>query len=80
MTTRGGRGIHYSHSQDTMNDHSSTRLGNDENNNGKTCKTKNIVPEKDDEKQLNPGSFVKISNHLQLGGTVEFPLKFLSLS
>ena len=51
-----------------------------QNGYGYNCTTENIVPPKDHEKQLNPGSFVKISKHLQLGGTVEFPLKFLSLS
>ena len=41
-----------------------------ENGNGKFWTTKNIVPLKDDDKQLKPGNFVKIDHHLVFGGTV----------
>ena len=34
-----------------------------ENGNGRNCTTKNIVPQK-----LNPGNFVKIEDHLVIGG------------
>jgi len=47
-----------------------------ENSNGQNCTTKNIVPEKGHEKQLNPGSFVKISHHLVLGACHELEVGY----
>ena len=47
-----------------------------ENGNGSNCTTNNIVSKT----SLNTGSFEKIKDHLVMGGTVEFPLNFISLS